>query len=206
MALDNAIETADNGSVSIVTTTGGITVINDVVAGGSGLIGLNAASGGGPILVLEDVTSTSGTITLLGSSVVHTVNGNLATGGVGEIAVTAQSGNITMNPGTSYTTGGGNATLLASNSAALNLINVGTGDISVTATAGTISNNSGANSPAILVGNQGTLHSALGAGSGTSSDTTAIGTDLATLIGSVTGGSGGIIIFEQSGLQQLGAT
>lgn len=172
---------------------------DDVSADGSGLVGLNASAGPGAISVLEDVSSGTGTITIIGGSVTHSVNGNLATGG-GVIDVTATSGNITMNLGTSYSTGGGNALLLASNSALLNLINAGAGDINVTATAGSIINNSGANSPAILVGSQGTLTSGLGAGSGTSSDATAIGTSLTQLNGSVTGGSGGIIIFEQGGL------
>jgi len=195
----NAVQTANNGDVAIVTTTGGITVTDDVSADGSGLIGLDASAGPGSISVLEDVSSGSGAITIIGGSVTHSVNGNLATGG-GIIDVTATSGNITMNPGTSYSTGGGNALLVASNSALLNLINAGVGDINVAATTGTITNNSGANSPAILVGAQGTLTSALGSGSGTSSDATAIGTSLTQLNGSVTGGSGGIIIFEQGGL------
>ncbi|CCB89971.1 filamentous hemagglutinin N-terminal domain-containing protein [Simkania negevensis] len=193
----NAVQTASNGSIAIATTLGGIIVSNDVVAGGSGMVNLNAP---GAITVLEDVSSTSGNLVILGSSVTHVGSGHLTTGGTGVINVTATAGNITMNSGISFTTAGGNATLLASNSALLTQINVGAGNISVTATTGTISNNSGANSPAILIGNQGTLTSALGAGSGTSTSSTAIGTDLTTLIGTVTGGSGGLIIYEQSGL------
>lgn len=194
-----AVETANNGSIAIVTSSGGITVTNDVIADGTGVVGLDASAGPGAISVVEGVSSGSGAITIIGGSVTHSVNGNLATGG-GVIDVTATSGNITMNLGTSYSTGGGNALLVASNSALLNLINAGVGDINVTATAGTITNNSGLNSPAILVGNQGTLTSALGAGTGTSSDNTAIGTNLTQLNGLVTGVSGGIIIFEQGGL------
>jgi len=79
----------------------------------------------------------------------------------------------------------------------------GPGTINLRAPGGAITNISGATTPAIVVGTQGTLTAQSGIGSGTSSSNTAIGTDLATLIATVTGG-GNIVVFEQSGLD-LGA-
>ena len=93
--------------------------------------------------------------------------------------------------------------MLANSDARLTELHAGGGDIQVTATTGAISNNSGANSPAILIGNQATLTAQTGIGSGVSSDTTAIGTDLTSLIATVSG-IGDVVIFEQSGLN-LGA-
>jgi len=100
----NGVQTASNGVIDISTASGGITVSNAVVGGGSATVTLSAA---GATVVSENVSSTSGAIAISGTSVTHNGNGSVVTGGGGTINATATTGNLIMNPGISFTTGGG---------------------------------------------------------------------------------------------------
>lgn len=124
--------------------------------------------------------------------------------GTGDLYVFDTAGGLNLNAwniaGNSVQTSSG---LIDIESAAGNLTItapvVATTDLNLRAPLGSIVNNSGANTPPILIGNAATLSSLSGIGSGISSSSTAIGTQIDLLVADVTG-TGDVVIHEQSGL------
>ena len=131
--------TTNDGSITVTTSSGGITVSMPVVA--------NSAN---------DITLTGAT------TVAHGASGDVTTSG-GNIGVTANGGAVIMADGTVFSTSGGNANVLASTDIALGEINAAAGDITLTATGGAITDNTAAETPN-LVGDLGDLIAATGIG------------------------------------------
>lgn len=174
-----------NAANMTVDTTGG--TVSDGTGGSTNLTGNNAFIRGtsvtGPIQTsvnqLQTIT-TNGTASVTNDQALDLVRWTA----IGTAGVAIETGN---NGAANIITTTGNLTVTD------RVVPDGTGAINLTA-AGAIVNGSGANSPAILVGDAATLIASTGIGLGT-----AIGTDLNQL-SATNSTSGNIFIFEQSGL------
>ena len=187
--------TANDSSISVRTTAGGVTLSNVVTAHGDGNLTLNAA---GLLTVNAAVSSTTGDLSVTGGTgVTHNAAGDLTTTGVGTIGVTATTNDITMADGTVYSTGSGTVTLLAGTNVKLGQIITTSSAINVTATAGAITDNTASETANLITNTTATLSAATGIGS--AGGTGDIDTTIGTLVTSNTV-SGNIFIQETNGL------
>jgi hypothetical protein len=122
---------AGNGDISVVVTSGDLTVNSAVTAHGAGDVELQAVSGTASLNSV--VSSTSGSAAVIADSVLQFAA--ISTGGAGNVSVVADGGDIFMMSGSGGVsdTVNGSISYTATASVHLKLLHSTTGDISVTA-------------------------------------------------------------------------
>ena len=176
-----------NAPISLVVTTGPVTVNGVITAHGSGNIHINAA--GGAATYNSAVSSTSGHITLRASGDIN-LKANVTSGTTGTLNIVSGA-TIAQDDGFRVSTGSGDIRLVADTNVALASLST-TGNVSVTATNGSITDNGDTHVDIIA------SSARLRAGTFIATAANHLETTLATLSASTN--SGGIFIIESDGL------
>ncbi len=199
--------TTADGNISLTATNGTITVSDNITAGGTGTVLLDANGGTSDISVGAVITSSSGIITLNADNDVgfgaagsiSSTSGNVSVTADADAAATGTSGAVTMNAASSVNAGSGTISLSADEGITLSLLqttdNTGSA-VSVVSGNGAIEEDgdAGIDIVANSVGAEVTLQADTGIGNGGTIETQAAAID------ALNGTTGAIQLDEADGL------